>query len=137
MSSPIDILRQFGIRPSHQRITVLEYLLKHQEHNSADEIFEGLKTEMPMLSRTTVYNTVRLFQNAGVVHTLSIGSAPTCFDADLTPHAHFYCRECHAIIDLPVMDTDWNRMRAYAGHDDEVEMQVLYKGICEKCRMHS
>ena len=66
MSSALDILHQFGIRPSHQRLTVLTYLMEHRDHSSAEEIFENLHKEMPMISRTTVYNTLRLFSDAGV-----------------------------------------------------------------------
>ena len=97
MSSALDILHRCGIRPSHQRLTVLSFLLEHRDHSSADRIYEELHREMPVISRTTVYNTLRLFKDAGVVQTLSIGTNPLIFDADTSPHAHLYCRRCHSV----------------------------------------
>lgn len=136
MSSALDILHQFGIRPSHQRLTVLTYLMEHRDHSSAEEIFENLHKEMPMISRTTVYNTLRLFSDAGVVQTLSIGAHPLVFETNLTPHAHFFCRCCKSITDIPVQEADWQRMKDYGG-PSQAEMQVTFNGICEKCRRHS
>lgn len=135
MSDALNILRRFGIRPSHQRLAVLEYLIQHRNHPSADKIYEDLHAEMPMISRTTVFNTLRLFNDAGVVHTLSIGTDPVAFDADLSPHAHLYCRECHTLIDIPVEEADWHRMLIYAGPQD-CRMQVLFHGLCPACRRH-
>ncbi len=134
MSSAIDLLRQYGIRPSHQRITVLNYLLDHREHNSADEIFEGLYKQVPTLSRTTVFNTLRLFRDLGVVQAVSIGTNPVCFDVDMTPHAHFYCSECHSITDIPITDEDWFAVKKYGG--DGVDMQVTFHGLCDRCLSH-
>ena len=85
MSSALDILHQFGIRPSHQRLTVLTYLMEHRDHSSAEEIFENLHKEMPMISRTTVYNTLRLFSDAGVVQTLSRGASAGFRDQSHAP----------------------------------------------------
>ena len=136
MPAAFDILHKFGIRPSHQRLTVLSYMLEHRNHSSADEIYDALHQEIPVISRTTVYNTLRLFRDAGVVRTLSIGTNPLAFDAELTPHAHFYCTSCHSITDVPVQISDWERLKHYGGPGDS-EMQVVFNGICRKCSNHS
>lgn len=135
MPTALDILRRFGIRPSHQRLTVLTYLLEHRDHSSADEIYEALHHLQPVISRTTVFNTLRLFNETGVVQTLSIGTNPQAYDADLTPHAHFYCRRCHSISDIPVEMADWQRLRQYSG-PHVAEMQVIFHGICPRCSRH-
>lgn len=133
MPAAIDILRQFGIRPSHQRLTVLQYMLEHRTHPSADEIYEAIHSEMPVISRTTVYNTLRLFREAGVVQTLSVvGTDALAFDVELEPHAHLYCRRCHALTDIPVEQSVWQSIKEY-GSPCGQEMQILFYGICEKC----
>lgn len=136
MSSALDILHRCGIRPSHQRLTVLSFLLEHRDHSSADRIYEELHREMPVISRTTVYNTLRLFKDAGVVQTLSIGTNPLIFDADTSPHAHLYCRRCHSVTDIPVQPVDWKRLSDYGGPYG-THMQVIFDGVCDKCSRHS
>lgn len=136
MSSALDILHHYGIRPSHQRLTVLTYLLEHRDHSSADEIYEALHSSMPVISRTTVYNTLRLFCEAGVVQTLSIGTNPLAYDAETEPHAHLYCTHCHDIIDIPVQEADWKRIKNYGG-PGETHMQIIFNGLCPKCMRNS
>jgi Fur family ferric uptake transcriptional regulator/Fur family peroxide stress response transcriptional regulator len=113
---------------------VLMHLISHRNHETAEEVYNGLQKEMPMLSKTTVYNTLKLFQETGVVQAISIGTDPVCFDADTSPHAHFYCKMCKRLIDIPIMDTDWDRLIAYMPQG-EGEMQIFFKGICRKCKM--
>lgn len=131
-TSAIGILHQFGIRPSHQRVAVLKHLLEHRNHSTADEIYESLQSYMPVISRTTVYNTLRLFQQAGVIQALSIGNNPLAFDANNEPHAHLYCRNCNKIVDIPIPPDEWMRIKDYAG-SSEYDMQILFKGICHEC----
>lgn len=136
MSSALDILHRFGIRPSHQRLAVLSHLLQHRDHSSADKIYEELHRDIPMISRTTVYNTLRLFKDAGVIQTLSIGTNPLIFDADTSPHAHLYCHRCHSVSDILVQLSDWQRLSDYGG-PHRTHMQVIFDGICDKCSRHS
>lgn len=50
-----------GIRPSPQRLAIMNYLLTHRTHPTVDEVYQGLCNEIKTLSRTTVYNTLRMF----------------------------------------------------------------------------
>ena len=49
-----------GIRPSVQRIAIMDYLIKHPTHPTIDEVYQSLCENVPTLSRTTVYNTLRM-----------------------------------------------------------------------------
>ena len=53
-------LIRHGVRPSVQRIAVMNYLLEHRTHPTVDEIYVALSKDMPTLSKTTVYNTLEL-----------------------------------------------------------------------------
>ena len=55
-----DTLLEKNIRPSHQRIKVMEFLLKNKIHPTVDYIYNELHEEIPTLSKTTVYNTLNL-----------------------------------------------------------------------------
>ena len=59
-SDSLDCLTLHGIKPYYNRMAVLEYLMAHPTHPTVDEIYEGLRGSMPTLSKTTVYNALRL-----------------------------------------------------------------------------
>ena len=60
---PYDRLLEHNIKPSMQRIAIMEYLMEHPIHPSADDIYTALSPSMPTLSKTTVYNTLKLFSD--------------------------------------------------------------------------
>ena len=125
-------LSGFGVKPSLQRLAIMEYLMTHRTHPTADEIFNALSPSMPTLSKTTVYNTLKLFAEQGAVLSLDIDPKNTHFDGDITPHAHFYCKSCGAIHDLSMVEGD-RLMQAVPAGLQVTEVQVYYKGLCRKC----
>ena len=54
-----------GVKPSVQRLAVMEYLLTHRTHPTVDEIYRALVSKIPTLSQATVYNTLKLFVSHG------------------------------------------------------------------------
>ena len=62
-----DYLEKCGIKPSLQRIAIVEYLMENRIHPTADDIYHALCIQVPTLSKTTVYNTMRLFAEQGAV----------------------------------------------------------------------
>lgn len=130
---PYDRLLEHNIKPSMQRIAIMEYLMGHPIHPSADDIYTALAPSMPTLSKTTVYNTLKLFSEQGAALMLTIDERNTNFDADTSPHAHFLCRRCGRIYDLKwqeavkkVVDLDME------GHQVS-EVHYYYKGVCKNC----
>jgi Fe2+ or Zn2+ uptake regulation protein len=96
----IKILQDSGIQPSAQRIAVAEYVLTTDEHPSADQVFAKVSSHFPMISRATIYNTLNLFVEKGLLRQLHIN--PTCvvFDPNLERHHHFIDEETGAIKDI-------------------------------------
>ena len=121
----------YGIRPSVQRIAIMRYLLKNRTHPTADEVFEGLKKQIPTLSKTTVYNTLKLFIDNGAALYVGIDEKNARFDGYVEPHAHFRCKKCGCIIDL-TMDIDKIIPKNFNGDIDETFFYI--KGLCEKCK---
>ena len=81
-------LREHGIKPSLQRIRIFSYLIHTEEHPTADTIYSALVNEIPTLSKTTVYNTLKLFQEKGVAVVVNIENNEVRFDADTSFHGH-------------------------------------------------
>jgi len=123
-------LSGYGIRPSVQRIAIMRYLLKNRTHPTADEVFEALKKQIPTLSKTTVYNTLKLFVENGAAIYVGIDEKNARFDGFVEPHAHFRCKICGQIIDIP-MNTDNLLPKDFNGHVEETYFYL--KGTCEKC----
>lgn len=73
-----------GIRPSLQRIEIMRYLLTHPTHPTIDEIFMELKKRIPTVSRTTIYNTLRMFSEKGGALMITIDEHHVCYDGTTT-----------------------------------------------------
>lgn len=68
----LDILTNHGVKPSVQRLAVMDYLVENHTHPTADEIYSALHKQMPTLSKTTVYNTLKLLTEQGAAIQLTI-----------------------------------------------------------------
>ena len=122
----IEILTEAGIRPSAQRLSVLEYLTGTTCHPSADRIYEDVHAMQPTLSRSTIYNTVKLFLDKGVIETVAGDSSECRYDYFHKPHAHFQCRQCRKVYDIPFdMDTI-----SHPGGFDIEHTVLVFTGLC-------
>lgn len=126
-------LIEHGIKPSLQRMAVMEYLLTHKTHPTADEIYHALYPSIPTLSKTTVYNTLKLFVEHKAVLSLDINERNTHFDGDVSPHSHFRCRVCGTIFDMAVPNSVITQVPEVDGFDID-EVQIYYKGVCKHCK---
>ena len=130
MNNVTQFLTGYGIRPSVQRIAIMRYLQTHKTHPTADEIFDSLRSQIPTLSKTTVYNTLKLFVDQGAVIHIGIDEKNARFDGQKTPHAHFRCKECGKIFDLDI-NVDHYLPANFNGVIDESYFYL--KGTCERC----
>lgn len=94
-----------GIRPSLQRIHIYRYLCNSTEHPTVEAVYSALVSEIPTLSRTTVYNTLKLFHKHGLVETITIENEELRYDADVGDHLHFKCNCCGSVSDIPYEET--------------------------------
>ena len=97
----ISQLQGAGIQPSAQRLAVAGYVLATDAHPSADEVLEQVQGNFPMLSRATVYNTLNLFVEKGLLRQLVLAEGRTVFDPRLEPHHHFIDDDSGKIEDIP------------------------------------
>lgn len=99
-------LRDAGIRPSAHRMAVAEYVLATTDHPSADEVLAKVHEKFPLLSRATVYNTLHLFVECGLLRQLVLAEGTTVYDPKLERHHHFVDDETGRIEDIP-----WDALR--------------------------
>lgn len=126
-----DELKKRNIRLSHQRIKVLEYLTKNQCHPTVEQIYCDLLQEVPTLSKTTVYNTLKSLADARLVNILTIEDNEMRYDIITENHGHFKCEKCKSIINFNInaeaLSTD--DLSAFRIH----ERNVYFKGVCPGC----
>ncbi|MEG0949962.1 MAG: transcriptional repressor [Bacteroidales bacterium] len=125
-----------GVKPSIQRMAIMKYLMENRTHPTADMIFNDLYIEIPTLSKTTVYNTLKLLTEHGAVKTIGIDEKNARFDGDMSPHAHFRCKNCGCIYDIPLDQND----KIFIDGIGELtidEVHLYYKGFCKNCQQNN
>ena len=127
-------LEKCGIKPSLQRMAVMDYLLEHKMHPTADMIFSSLQPSIPTLSKTTVYNTVKLLAENGAILAINIDEKNQRFDGDISQHAHFLCKICGKIYDMPIAGLQISHSENCTENFLITETQIYYKGFCKKCK---
>ncbi|MCK5147272.1 transcriptional repressor [bacterium] len=127
----VEILKNAGIAASQQRMMILKYLDANRIHPTTDQVFQALRSDMPTLSKTTVYNTLKKLVEHKVLVELSLFENEARYEYDREPHIHLKCTECNEIIDLD-KKFDLYTDTFIAGHKI-TEHQINLKGICKKC----
>jgi Fur family peroxide stress response transcriptional regulator len=119
------------IRPSKYRLKILEFLVDHRCHPTIERIYAELKPDNPGLSKTTVYNTLYTFLDAGLARALSIDEEETRFDIVIKTHGHFKCGICGSIFNFNI-NPDLLVIPDLLGFKVD-DKNVYFKGICPDC----
>ncbi|HYI13225.1 MAG TPA: Fur family transcriptional regulator [Thermoanaerobaculia bacterium] len=123
-------LRDTGIQPSAQRVAVGDYVLHTDEHPSADLVWKRVRERFPWISRATVYNTLNLFVEKGLLQRLHLAEDSVIFDPKTDTHHHFIDEESGAIHDVPwdrVQVCNVETLREFEVHDYQVVMRGTLK----------
>ena len=127
MKRMLDKLASHGIQPTPQRIAVAEYVLNTVDHPTADEVWMSVRDRCPTLSRATVYNTLNLFAEKGLLKTQRLKEGVVVFDPHVTPHHHFIDEETGKVYDIPWEAVKVSGEKTLRGLDVR-ECQVVLRG---------
>ena len=118
-----------------KRSAILACLRNTHAHPSAEMLHEMLHQEHPDISLATVYRNLTLFKNQGLIQSLGTVGGIERFDANIEPHVHFVCTDCHSIIDLPqIAVPEQLRSTVEAATAGKVsECQLSFTGTCQNC----
>ncbi len=124
-------LKEVNIKPSIQRIKIFEYLLKNNIHPTVDIVYNNLANDIPTLSKTTVYNTLKLFEKHGLINNVTIDETEIRYDAVKKIHGHFKCEKCGKIY-------DFNYNHEHLEISGLIKFNIIktdlnLKGICSEC----
>lgn len=108
-------------------MAVVEYILDTRAHPSADQVLERVRQQCPTISRATVYNTLNLLVEKGLLKAQVLKEGTVVFDSNIKQHHHFIDEDTGSIFDIP-----WNALRvtgAKSLKDFQVhEYQVILRG---------
>ena len=127
--SVTKLLLEHEIRPSVIRIMIYEFLKNTKSHPTVDDIYREVHPLAPTLSRTTVYNTVKLFSDKGLLKVLPIEGTQIRYDADTNFHGHFLCNNCKKVYDFEINKSNESGLDGFSIDQRE----VFYSGSCKNC----
>jgi Fur family peroxide stress response transcriptional regulator len=125
-------LKERGILLTIQRSAVLDFLHDNIHHPTAEEMYQSLRGIYPALSRATVYNTLDLLKQHGLIQEITIERTKAHYDYKTEPHHHFLCRHCGRIYDVDVKKIPLEQEGRLDGHTIE-EVWLYMSGICAAC----
>lgn len=97
----IGLLRSHEINPTNQRIEIAHLLFSRCEHLSADDVFSLVNGESARVSKATVYNTLGLFAERGLIREVIADPSRVFYDPNTAPHHHFYDTTTGKLMDIP------------------------------------
>jgi Fe2+ or Zn2+ uptake regulation protein len=127
-------LRERGLRVTSQRIVIHRALCAQAQHLTAEQVLESVSEVLPGVSLPTVYATLELFEQLGLVRRFATGNGAVLFDSRVEPHAHTVCRRCGATADLDgAAGSERALARAREAGFEPDHAQLVIWGLCRRC----
>ncbi len=122
---------------SRKRQAILEALRSTKIHPTAEWVHQTLKNDYPDLSLGTVYRNLAQFKEEGIILSMGVINGQERFDANVSPHSHFICNCCGAVIDIE--ETFENAEAAKQVNNKYgftvEEQKVIFYGVCNQCKV--
>ena len=126
-----NLLEDSNLKITPQRLAILKEL-DTKGHASIEEIYETVKEMFPSISLATIYKNINALKEDGIISEICLHQKPK-FEIDKSPHAHFICKKCGSVEDIPFEDIIKNDFdKKYP----ESKKELYIYGICEKCKQN-
>ena len=129
-----ETCRKHKLKVTPQRVLIYRELLKSQDHPSADVLYERISRRFPDISFDTVYRTLAIFAEIGLIDQVDGFGTAMRFDPKMGEHHHFRCRKCSEIMDFK--SGYYNTIaipKDIAKECEVLKLQVTLEGFCRKC----
>jgi len=128
-------LREHRIQPTSQRVEIAHVLFQGageasaDHHLSADEVLERVNADYHRVSKATVYNTLRLFEETGLIRAVVVSANKVFFDPNTAPHHHLFDETSGELRDIPAEEIDVGQLmpqlpEGVAGEDLDIVVRV-------------
>ncbi len=126
--------KKAGVKLTHQRLEIFREVAASVDHPSAETVFRGVQPRIPTVSLDTVYRTLWLLEDLGLITTLGLRRDSVRFDANLEHHHHYLCIGCGLARDFE--DAHYSALRippAVKKLGSVVATHVEVRGLCATC----
>ncbi len=126
--------REAGAKLTHQRTEIFREVARTGDHPDADTVYQRVRARIPAVSLDTIYRTLWLLVDLGLIQTLGTGRDRARFDANLDQHHHFVCVECGLTTDFyspDFDDLDLPESLKEIGRAEATHVEV--RGLCLAC----
>lgn len=131
-----ETLSRSGMRITQQRMAICKYLVETREHPTAARIYQALAPQNRSLSLATVYNTLDMLVEKGVITVIGhLGDDHNHYETDMEPHINLACVSCHNVIDIEAgkLDVVSRTLNNETGFEI-LGANLLYYGLCPECK---
>jgi len=123
-----------GVKLTHQRLEIFRELASSANHPDAETLWLSVGARMPTVSLDTIYRTLWMLNNLGLVSTLGPRRDSVRFDANVAPHHHYACVSCGLVRDFESADLDALPIPSRVeGFGSVVASHVEVRGTCDDC----
>lgn len=131
----IKYLKGKGFKVTPQRIAVYEVLKNSKEHPSVDMLYNKLQPLYPTMSLATVYKSLEVFKELGLVQELNVGEDKFRYDANVNQHPHITCIGCGKVedVDNTMLFDLLDQVESKTGYQ-LVNQQLYFFGYCPDCK---
>ncbi len=107
-------LKEHGITPTQQRMEIARVLLCRDQHLSAEQVLTQINDQSQQrhnsVSKATVYNTLGLFAQKGLIREVIVDPSRVFYDSNVSPHHHIYHVDEGTLTDIPVHQVEIARI---------------------------
>ena len=129
-----DRCRADGLKVTSQRLAIFRTLAETEEHPDAETVFNRIRKALPTVSLDTVYRTLGLLAEKGLISRVASTSTRARYDANLQHHHHFVCTQCGRVSDFVSPTMDRLPVPKSVKRLGRVERrQVQLHGVCSQC----
>ena len=119
------------MKNSRQRNAILECVMRHHDHPTADIIYQELRESFPNISLGTVYRNLSLLTSLGKIMKITCENHADRFDGQTKPHAHFECKSCGCLQDIPFKPSIHPQEEIGVGFDGIIsDYTITFRGYC-------
>jgi len=129
------VLRDMGCKVTPQRLAIYEVLKNCNMHPTAETIYNIISSDYPTMSLATVYTTLDLLKETGIIQELNIAGNTSRYDVISKPHPHILCTKCGRIenMDISLPKNMVSKAKKISGYDIQ-SFQLYFFGVCPYCR---
>ena len=122
-----SLFDRHGILPTPQRVEIARVLLERPQHMSADQLIERLRAAGSAVSKATVYNTLNLFSERGLIREVMVDPERKFYDSTTHPHHHFYNVDSGELADIPHDQVSFERLPELPQGTEQQSVEVIIK----------